>query len=259
MNVSFLGICIVILLLCIPAYIIFTYKLNLLNKFAMSVVKMLSYMVLTGVFLYYISLWNSVFVNILWMILMAAIASVVTVSKARLRISKMFVPTFVGALSVVVVMGLAILFAVFSFKNMFDARYMIPIAGFLAGSMIESNSKSLETYYAGLKNHNAIYYYLLGNGATHNQAVSYFVKRALERSMIPMLSKMAYILLGVTPLVLWSMILSGTGIVDAVFMQILMLSAMLAAAPVSLLITLAVARAYSFDAYGQLKNMDKTA
>ena len=51
MNVSFLGICIVILLLCIPAYIIFTYKLNLLNKFAMSVVKMLSYMVLTGVFL----------------------------------------------------------------------------------------------------------------------------------------------------------------------------------------------------------------
>ena len=104
MNVSFLGICIVILLLCIPAYIIFTYKLNLLNKFAMSVVKMLSYMVLTGVFLYYISLWNSVFVNILWMILMAAIASVVTVSKARLRISKMFVPTFVGALSVVFVM-----------------------------------------------------------------------------------------------------------------------------------------------------------
>lgn len=118
-------------------HIIFTYKLNLLNKFAMSVVKMLSYMVLTGVFLYYISLWNSVFVNILWMILMAAIASVVTVNKARLRISKMFVPTFVGALSVVVVMGLAILFAVFSFKNMFDARYMIPVTGFLVGSMIE--------------------------------------------------------------------------------------------------------------------------
>ena len=64
---------------------------------------------------------------------------------------------------------------------------------------------------------------------------------------------------GVTPMVLWSMLLSGTGVADAVFMQILMLSAMLAAAPVSLLITLAVARVYSFDAYGQLKNMDKTA
>lgn len=259
MNVSFLGICIVILLLCIPAYIIFTYKLNLLNKFAMSVVKMLSYMVLTGVFLYYISLWNSVFVNILWMILMTAIAAVITVSKTKLSMSKMFVPSFIGALSVVVVMGLAILFAVFSFKNMFDARYMIPVTGFLVGSMIECNAKSLETYYSGLKNHNALYYYLLGNGATHSQAVSYFVKRALEKNMIPMLGKMAYILLGVTPMVLWSMILAGTDIADAIFMQILMLSAMLAAAPVSLLITLALARSYFFDAYGQLKNMDNNA
>lgn len=259
MNISFLGICIVILLLCIPAYIIFTYKLNLLNKFAMSVVKMFAYMVLTGVFLYYISLWNSVLINILWMIFMAVIAAIITVSKARLNINKLFFPSFVGALSVVVIMGLAILFAVFSFKNMFDARYMIPIAGFLAGSMIECNSKSLETYYAGLKNHNAIYYYLLGNGATHGQAVNYFVKRALEKNMIPMLGKMAYILLGVTPMILWSMILAGTGVINAVFMQILMLSAMLAAAPVSLLITLAVARVYSFDAYGQLKNIDKAA
>ena len=259
MNVSFLGISIVILLLCIPAYIIFTYKLNLLNKFAMSVVKMFAYMVLTGVFLYYISLWNSVLINILWMIFMAVIAAIISVSKARLSMNKLFFPSFVGALSVVIVMGLAILFAVFSFKNMFDARYMIPIAGFLAGSMIESNSKSLETYYAGLKNHNAIYYYLLGNGATHNQAVSYFVKRALERSMIPTLSKMAYILLGVTPLVLWSMMLAGTTVIDAVFFQILILSAMLAAAPVSLLITLALARGYFFVAYGQLKIIKKEA
>jgi len=38
-----------------------------------------------------------------------------------------------------------------------------------------------------------------------------------------------------------------------------MLSAMLAAAPVSLLITLALARSYFFDAYGQLKNMDNNA
>ena len=259
MNVSFLGISIVILLLCIPAYIIFTYKLNLLNKFAMSVVKMFAYMVLTGVFLYYISLWNSVLINILWMIFMAVIAAIISVSKARLSMNKLFFPSFVGALSVVIVMGLAILFAVFSFKNMFDARYMIPVTGFLVGSMIECNAKSLETYYSGLKNHNALYYYLLGNGATHSQAVSYFVKRALEKNMIPMLGKMAYILLGVTPMVLWSMILAGTDIADAIFMQILMLSAMLAAAPVSLLITLALARSYFFDAYGQLKNMDNNA
>lgn len=259
MNISFLGICIVMLLLCIPAYIIFTYKLNLFNKFAMSVVKMLAYMVLTGLFLYYISKWNNIFINLLWMILMAAIASVITVGKTKLSMGKMFIPTFAGAFSVVVLMGLAILFAVFSFKNMFDARYMIPVTGFLAGSMIECNFKSLETYYSGLKNHNAIYYYLLGNGATHNQAVSYFVKRALERSMIPMLSKMAYILLGVTPLVLWSMMLAGTTVIDAVFFQILILAAMLAAAPISLLITLALARGYFFDAYGQLKNIEKEA
>lgn len=259
MNISFLAICIVILLLCIPAYIIFSFKLNLLNKFAMSVVKMLAYLVLTGVFLYYISIWNSVLINLLWMVLMAAVSAIVTVSKARLKINQLFLPSFIGALSVVVVMGCAILFAVFSFKNMFDARYMIPVTGFLIGSIIENNAKSLETYYSGLKNHNALYYYLLGNGATHGQAVNYFVKRALEKNMIPVLCKMAYIVIGVTPMILWSMILSGTAIADAVFFEILILSAMLAAAPVSLLITLTLARRHFFDAYGQLKDMDKNA
>ncbi|MEC4630346.1 ABC transporter permease, partial [Bacillus safensis] len=84
------------------------------------------------------------------------VSAIVTVSKARLKINQLFLPSFIGALSVVVVMGCAILFAVFSFKNMFDARYMIPVTGFLIGSIIENNAKSLETYYSGLKNHNAL-------------------------------------------------------------------------------------------------------
>jgi putative ABC transport system permease protein len=204
-------------------------------------------------------MWNNIVVNIAWMILMTAMVAMVTVSKARLKMKRMFLPSFVGALSVVVVMGLVILLAVFSIQNSFDARYFIPVTGFLAGGVIESNSKSLDTYYSGLKNHNALYYYLLGNGATHAQAVDYFVKRALEKNMIPLLSRMAYILLGVTPMVLWSMILAGTDVAFAVFLQILMLVGMLASAPVSLLVTLLVARRYSFDSYGQLKDIDKNA
>ena len=47
---------------------------------------------------------------------------------------------------------------------------------------MEVNYKALSVYYMGLKYHNQLYYYyLLGNGATHSEAVAYFVRRALEK------------------------------------------------------------------------------
>ena len=122
---------------------------------------------------------------------------------------------------------------------------------------MESNCKALETYYAGLRNHNALFYYLLGNGANHNQAVRYFVKRALERSMIPSLGRMAYIIIGVTPMVMWAMLLAGSDVYSAVLMQLLTFAMVLAASPLALLLTLMLAKRYAFDEYGKLKSQEK--
>jgi putative ABC transport system permease protein len=139
-------------------------------------------------------------------------------------------------------------------KNPFDARYFIPVVSLLIGNMMEVNYKALSVYYMGLKYHNQLYYYLLGNGATHSEAVAYFVRRALEKVSIQNIANMSVIVVGLSPLVMWSMLLSGASVLAAVEYQILIMIATFCVSMISVVITLWVARHYSFDEYGQIKD-----
>ena len=246
MNIGFMGICILVILLCVPVYLIYFYKLNLQRKFALALAKVVGYLALTGIMLEFVFRMNNIALNILWVVLLALLTSVVTVNRAR----------FIATLVVTFCIGVLVVLAALSTENPFDARYLIPVTGFILGGIMESNCKALETYYAGLRNHNALFYYLLGNGASHNQAVRYFVKRALERSMIPSLGRMAYIIIGVTPMVMWAMLLAGSDVYSAVLMQLLTFAMVLAASPLALLLTLMLAKRYAFDEYGKLKSQE---
>lgn len=258
MEISILGLILGLLLLVIPLYIIYSFKLKIMPKALAGITKMLVYLCLTGFFLKYIFEWNSIFINILWVIAMALAASFTTVVKARLNVRKFIIPVGVGIFLTTLVLGLFFIFLVAGQKNPFDARYFIPITGLLIGSMVETNYKALSTYYMGLKHHNQLYYYLLGNGATHNEAVNYFVRRALEKTSIESVAKMAVIVVGLSPIVMWTMLLNGASVVSAVEYQVLIIIATFCASMLSVVITLWVARRYSFDEYGRLRNISKT-
>ena len=94
---------------------------------------------------------------------------------------------------------------------------------------------------------------LLGNGASHNAALTYFVKRAIEKVAIPNISRMAVQMVGLTPVLMWGMLLCGYSVVAAVEYQILFLAASFCASVVSMVVTLLIARKYSFDQYNKLK------
>ena len=126
----------------------------------------------------------------------------------------------------------------------FDARYLIPVVGLLIGNMVENNGRALATYYSGLQYHAQLYTYLLGNGATHNEAVRYFVKRALEKSAIANLANMSVVVTGMSPVLLWSMLLGGTDILTAVVFQVTMSIVMFCTSMISLLITLRIAQLF---------------
>jgi putative ABC transport system permease protein len=258
MEISRLGLILGLLLLVIPLYIIYAFKLNILPKALTGITKMLIYLCLTGFFLKYIFEWNSIFINILWMIVMALAASFTTIIKARLNVRKFIIPVGVGIFLTAIIIGLFFIFLVAGQKNPFDARFFIPITGLLIGGMVETNYKALSTYYMGLKHHNQLYYYLLGNGATHNEAVNYFVRRALEKVSIDSIANMAAIVVGLSPIMMWAMLLSGMSVVAAVEYQVLIIIVTFCAPMISVVMTLWAARKYSFDEYDRLKNVSKT-
>ena len=122
----------------------------------------------------------------------------------------------------------------------------------MAGGIVEGQSKALSVYYSGLRNHNQLYYYLTGNGATRSEALHYLMQRAIQKSLAPGISRMAGLAVGIVPLVMWTMVVCGASVFDAVSLQILFVLAGVFASMLAVVVSLAVARRYSLDAYGSI-------
>jgi putative ABC transport system permease protein len=56
-----------------------------------------------------------------------------------------------------------------------------------------------------------------------------------------------------SPLVVWALLLGGSSVAEAIAVQLLVLVAGFTASVVALVVALFVARRYSFDGYGRLK------
>ena len=241
-------------LLALPLYILYAFQVKIARNVLVGASKMLGGMTLTALCLYFVMKWDSLLVSLLCFFLMALAAAVATVHRSRLKDWHYVVPVAVGVIVSVIVIGLYFLFFVLGLQNPFDARYFLPILGLMTGGLIGPNAKALSAYYAGLEHHAQLYYYLIGNGATHSEAVRYFFRRALEQAAIPWIRQMGYMMVGVSPVILWAMLLAGSSVFMALACQLLLVILMFAASISSLLITLYAAHRYSFDEYDHLKS-----
>lgn len=251
MNYQLLGIS--LLLLAVPLYLLHIYKVRLLPRALRAILKMFIYLAVTGLCVKAVFAYSHWATTTLWILLMICLGASLSVSKGRLSQQRFFLPVLAGIVVAVGAVGAMTLLALKSLYAPFDLRCLVPVVGILTGTIIETNGRALSTYYAGLAHHNQLYYYMLGNGATHGQALEHFVHRALERAALPCISNMALQVVGVTPLVLWGMLLAGTDILTAFYVQILLLAAMFCTSVVSVVVTLLVARRFAFDAYLRLK------
>lgn len=253
MEITLLQFLLGLLLVIVPGYILYHFGSHLLAKAMRAWVKMLVILTVFGAILYEVLALNNVLVTLSFAILMVLSGALLTVSKAKLRLSQMLIPVFTGMMGATLVIGFYFLALVVGFKHMLEARYLIPVMGLLMGHLIMVNGNALHLYAVGLKHHGELYHYLLGNGATQMEALNYLMRRAIERAALPSLSNMGLIVVGVSPVVLWSMLISGVGVVEAVAFQILILMAFLCASVVSVTITLVVSRRFLIDDYSQLK------
>ena len=72
----FLQVILGLLMLATPFFIIFRYRLNILKKTVLALLKLSVMMILTAIFLQYLFEWNSVTANFMWILLMIGISAV---------------------------------------------------------------------------------------------------------------------------------------------------------------------------------------
>lgn len=262
MKITYLGIFFGLLLLACPIAIIIRLRLNVLRRVLLSFGRMaVATGVLsatTGLAIYF----NNVWVSILIALLLCLCTVLITVSKARLNISKLFIPVAAGTVVGVGVVGAYTLFLVFGFHlpyAPYNPHLLMPVLGCIMGGMVSVNAKALNVYYSGLKNHGQLYYYLLGNGKSHREAVSWFVKRSLQAALTNVSKQISAVGLLTAPFVFFTAIMCELDVVTALAMQILVFIAIMSASMISILVAVLVGRRYSFDEYECLKPVFKSS
>ena len=255
MDITYQNMLLGLLLLALPLYVFHRLQTKLIRSTVVSVARMLIQMALIGLYLQYLFTWNSPWINILWVMAMVAVASSTALHRSRLRWKTALMPICAGFFASAMLVGLYFLVVVLRLDHPFDSRYFIPIMGILMGNMLSVEVIALTSYYDSLQREQPQYYYLLGNGASHFEAITPFMRQAVEKSFAPCIANMAVMGIVSLPGTMTGQILGGSAPGIAIKYQIMIIIITFSASMLSLAITLYLADRGSFNAYGNIKDI----
>lgn len=254
MDISFTHFLLGLLLLIVPVGVIRIFEIPLMSRLMSAVARMAVFTAVAAALMYVALRYDNVWLNILIAIIFVMISALMVLWRARLNVRIYILPISLGLLSAVVFIGICVLLLTAGGAQMANARFLIPVAAILSASSVVACADALSVYYAGLRHHNQLYYYLLGNGATHTEALYYLMRRALQRSLLPGMARMSALVLMASPVAMWMMVMAGTDVFTAAALQILLMVAVSSTSTLSVLVALYMAGRYVTDDYGRLKN-----
>ena len=238
-NIGYGHMALGFLLLIIPTYFLYRYRTGLVKDTLIAALRMTVQLFLIGFYLEYLFLWDKLWINLLWILLMIIIASSMTVSVAFL-VSLLIIDFYF--------LGLVV-----RPEKIFTARYFIPISGMILGNMLSANVIALNSFYGSLNRERQLYLYLLGNGASPSEALTPFMREALIKSFNPTIASMAVMGLIALPGTMTGQILGGSSPSVAIKYQIMLMITIFASSLISVLLTLWISRKKTFDKYGMTK------
>lgn len=146
-DISYFSLGIGLLLLILPVFYLWKYKTGLVRATVIGTLRMVVQLFLIGFYLKYLFLWDSPWINLLWVVVMVMVASQTAVTRTGLKPQVLLLPVAIGFLGSAVCVGMYFIGIVLNLPNVFCARYFIPIFGILMGNMLSSNVVALNTYY----------------------------------------------------------------------------------------------------------------
>ncbi len=255
MDIDLLSLATGLLLLLIPLFFLWVLRTGLVRATLIAAGRMIIQLWLISIYLRYLFEWDNPWLNTLWVIIMAIIATHTMGQRTHLRWSVLAVPAFVAFIVAAAAVGFYFLLFVLHLDNPFGARYFIPIMGILMGNMLGVNVLTLSTFYSGIAREQATYYYLLGNGATRFEAWLPFMREAVIKSFTPCIANMAVMGIVALPGTMIGQILGGSAPDVAVKYQMMIVIITMTSSMLSLILTLFLSTRRAFDAYGRLEQV----
>ncbi len=253
MQISIIQFVLGLLLLILPTLIVYAFDPQRLRTMGLVVLRTLICSSLIVLSVWLLQRADSAWLNALVVLLLILIAALATMRRARLSSRAVYLPLLAGLAASTLVIGSYAYFLVLGQRTMTSPSVLLPFVALLLGGSVGMVADGVHAYHMGLRHHNELYLYLMGNGATHGEALRHMLRRAFRAALQSLLRQFS----GTYPLALPAMTIAllmvGTDLLTAVAVQLLWLAAAMAHALVALLVALIVARRYGFDPYLRLK------
>lgn len=251
-TISYLGL-LYLALLVIPVLLINTkLEIKMNKRILISMIRMTVQLSLVGLYLQYIFDLNNPILNLGYLIIMMVIASFSVSNSTGLNLKRIYFPVFISMMIPNIVLLFFFNAIVIDLNNVFEARYMITIAGMLLGNVLNGDIVGLNTFYKGVKENEKIVNYDLALGATRFQALKPFFKDAIVASIKPTVASMATIGLVSLPGMMTGQILGGSVPREAIMYQIAIMIAIFVTRYFNILGAIALSQRLMFDKNDQL-------
>ncbi len=241
------------LLMLIPLAIFRYYRSGLEKATVWAVLRMTVQLLLVGLYLEYIFKWDNPWINLAWVFVMTIVASYTVIKRTGLRLRLFFVPVLLSTLASIVLIDYYFLGYVIGLKNIFTARYFIPITGMLLGNSLKNVIIALDSFYHRIDDEQITYRWELANGATRAEALLPFMRFALKKAFNPLIATTAVMGLISLPGMMTGQILGGSDPMVAVKYQIMILVVIFSSTSLNVWLTILFSGRIAFDAYDNLR------
>ncbi|MCR9312145.1 ABC transporter permease [Vibrio alginolyticus] len=252
-DISWVKLALFGLILLVPFFINARYKLGIAKDTIISVIRMTFQLILIGVYLEYLFQLNSLLVNILWLAIMLLIGASSIAGKAHLPKKPLMLPLLTGLTCGLIPLLIAITAGLVQPSPIYNAQYMIPLAGMLLGNSLSSNIIALQNLFTAFEQRQAEYEAAISLGASPRYASFPFIQEALRKSLAPTLASMATTGLVTLPGMMTGQILGGASPMVAIKYQLVIMLAIFVMLSASVTITLEMTLRWVQTKEGRIK------
>ena len=252
-NLSIVSLALTFLLLTLPVILSLIYSFTLIKSLFYSVARMTIQLILIGIFLKYLFLWNNTLINLIWLIIMITVAVFSAVRGSSIKITKIAIPSFFSFSIATFVVILYLNIVVIPLDNIFDAKYLIILGGMLLGNSLRGNIVGISTFYKSIRNDTKKYLYVLSLGASQYEALLPYLRESVQLALKPTLAAMATMGIVALPGMMTGVILGGASPEVAIKYQIMIMIAIVVSTITSVVLTILMTLRVCFNRYGVLR------
>lgn len=249
-DISLSSMVLCFMLLLIPVVISYFLRLNLLGSIFSSVSRMTFQLAFIGIFLTFLFNINNSLVNLIWVLVMLMFAAHAVIRSSGIRLKETFVPFAIS----MTLTNLPVLFYFNSFvvdlSSVFDARYLIPVAGMILGNSLKSNVVGVSDFCSNLQRNEHRYLYRLSVGAGKYEAVMPYLRKSIISAIKPTIANMATVGIVFLPGMMTGQILGGSSPIVAIEYQVAIMIVIFVTTAMSILLCVVMIVERGFDEYG---------